>query len=146
MPVDRPGPGGRTGRRRVPLSSPVISPLWSRVDLAYFERMCAARAVDCVQVDVTRCGGISELLRIAAVAEAHGLEVSGHCAPGLHVAPLAAVPNLRHLEWFHDHVRIESTLFDGLPDPSGGQVTPSDDAAGHGLSWIPAAASSYRVA
>jgi L-alanine-DL-glutamate epimerase-like enolase superfamily enzyme len=115
-------------------------------DLAYFERMCAARAVDCVQVDVTRCGGISELLRIAAVAEAHGLEVSGHCAPGLHVAPLAAVPNLRHLEWFHDHVRIESTLFDGLPDPSGGQVTPSEDAAGHGLSWIPAAASSYRVA
>lgn len=60
--------------------------------LVYFQRMCAAGAVDCVQVDVTRCGGITELLRIAAVAAAHGLEISGHCAPGLHLAPLLAVP------------------------------------------------------
>jgi L-alanine-DL-glutamate epimerase-like enolase superfamily enzyme len=114
-------------------------------DLVYFERMCAAGAVDCVQVDVTRCGGITELLRIAAVAEAHGLQVSGHCAPGLHMAPLAAVPNLRHLEWFHDHVRIESMLFEGLPAPSGGIAMPSLDP-GHGLTWLPLAATTYRVA
>jgi L-alanine-DL-glutamate epimerase-like enolase superfamily enzyme len=114
-------------------------------DLVYFERMCAAGAVDCVQVDVTRCGGITELLRIVAVAEAHGLDVSGHCAPGLHLAPLAAVPNLRHLEWFHDHVRIESMLFDGLPSPAGGAaLVPT--TAGHGLTWLPATAATYRVA
>ncbi len=89
-------------------------------DLAYFERMCAAGAVDCLQVDVTRCGGVTELLRVAAVAAAHGLEVSGHCAPHAHVAALTAVPNLRHLEWFHDHVRIERMLFDGCLDPGGG--------------------------
>jgi L-alanine-DL-glutamate epimerase-like enolase superfamily enzyme len=113
-------------------------------DLVYFERMCAAGAVDCVQVDVSRCGGITELLRIAAVAEAHGLEVSGHCAPGLHLAPLAAVPNLRHLEWFHDHVRIESMLFEGLPTPTGGTAAPSL-APGNGMTWLPAAASPYRT-
>ncbi|NUR95696.1 MAG: mandelate racemase [Kribbellaceae bacterium] len=112
-------------------------------DLVYFERMCGS--VDCLQSDVTRCGGITELLRIAAVAEAHGLQLSGHCAPGLHVAALAAVPNLRHLEWFHDHTRIESMLFDGLPAPVDGAVTPPD-APGHGMTWRPSAAAAYRVA
>lgn len=37
----------------------------------------------------------------------------------------AAVPNLRHLEWFHDHVRIERILFDGTLTPDGGALTPA---------------------
>ena len=73
-------------------------------DLAYFARMVAAQAVDCLQVDVTRCGGITEFLRASAVAAASGLQVSAHCAPNLHAHVCAAVPNLRHLEYFHDHV------------------------------------------
>ena len=115
-------------------------------DLVYFERMASAGAVDCLQVDVTRCGGITELLRVAAVAAAHGLDVSGHCAPHQHVGALAAVPNLRHLEWFHDHVRIEQMLFDGVVDPTGGVLAPRDDVAGNGLTWRSDAAMEYRVA
>ena len=102
-------------------------------DLAYFERMCAAGSVDCLQADVSRCGGITEWLRVAAVAAAHGLQISGHGAPHLHAHVAAATPNLRHLEWFHDHVRIESMFFDGVLDPMGGSITPSPDAPGHGL-------------
>lgn len=113
-------------------------------DLAYFQRMCASGAVDCLQVDVTRCGGLTELRRVAAVAAAHGLEISGHCAPHLHVAALAAVENTRHLEWFHDHVRIETMLFDGTLDPSGGSVSPRGEP-GHGLTWRAEAAEVYRV-
>ncbi|MFD7160477.1 enolase C-terminal domain-like protein [Kribbella sp. NPDC059898] len=113
-------------------------------DLVYFERMCRAGAVDCLQVDVTRCGGVTELLRIAAVAAARGLDVSGHCAPHLHIAALAAVPNLRHLEWFHDHVRIEQMLFDGTADPQDGTVAPSNEP-GHGLAWRQDVAAPYRV-
>ena len=90
--------------------------------------MCAAGAVDCLQADVTRCGGITEWLRVAAVAAAHGLEISGHCAPHLHAHVAAATPNLRHLEWFHDHVRIEHLLFDGALDPGGGTVRPDRSA------------------
>jgi L-alanine-DL-glutamate epimerase-like enolase superfamily enzyme len=45
-------------------------------DLAYFARMVAAQAVDCLQVDVTRCGGITESSRATAVAAASGLQVS----------------------------------------------------------------------
>ena len=109
-------------------------------------RICSTpSAVDCVQVDVTRCGGITELLRIAGLAGEHGLDVSGHCAPYQHAPALAAVPNLRHLEWFHDHVRIETLLFDGALVPERGGLVPSDDRSGHGLVWRPEAAEEFRV-
>ncbi|TWD53156.1 L-alanine-DL-glutamate epimerase-like enolase superfamily enzyme [Arthrobacter sp. AG367] len=112
--------------------------------LVYFRRMCSADAVDCLQADVSRCGGISEWLRVAAVAAAHGLEISGHCAPHLSAAVAAATPNFRHLEWFHDHVRIENMLFDGTLDPEGGWVWPSD-VPGNGLAFRAADARPYRV-
>ena len=115
-------------------------------DLYYFRRLCQAAAVDCLQVDASRCGGITEWLRAAAVAAAFGLDVSGHCAPHLHAAVAAATPNLRHLEWFHDHVRIESMFFDGTLDPNGGDLVPRDDAPGHGLSLRDSDAAPYRVA
>ncbi|MGW0176355.1 enolase C-terminal domain-like protein [Rhodococcus sp. NPDC003322] len=99
----------------------------------YFQRMCDAEAVDCLQVDASRCGGITEWTRVAAIAAAHGLEVSAHCAPHLHAHVAAATPNIRHLEWFHDHVRIESMFFDGVLDPTGGSVTPDPSAPGTGL-------------
>ena len=114
-------------------------------DLAYLARMARSGAVDCLQVDVTRCGGITELLRVASAAAGCGLEVSGHCAPHQHVAALAAVPNLRHLEWFHDHVRIETMLFDGALTPERGGLVPSDDRPGHGLTWRPEVAEEFRV-
>lgn len=114
-------------------------------DLAYFARMCAAGAVDCLQADASRCGGVTEWLRVAAVAAAHGLQISAHCAPHLHAAVAAATPNLRHLEWFHDHVRIEQKFFDGALDPSGGVLRPNPHAPGHGLTLRSAAAQVYRV-
>jgi L-alanine-DL-glutamate epimerase-like enolase superfamily enzyme len=114
-------------------------------DLYYFRRMCAAGAVDCLQADVSRCGGITEWLRVAAVAASYGLQISGHCAPHLHAHAAAAVPNLRHLEWFHDHVRIESLFFDGTLDPSGGVIRPDPAAPGLGLAFKAADAGPYRV-
>ncbi len=93
-------------------------------DLAYFERMCAAEAVDVLQVDVSRCGGITEWRRAAAVAAAHGLQVSGHCAPALHAHVAPTVPNLRHVEYFADHVRVDRILFDGVLEPREGALWP----------------------
>ena len=102
-------------------------------DLHYFQRMCASQAVDCLQADLTRCAGVTEWLRAAAVAAAHGLQISAHCAPNLHAHPAASVPNLRHLEYFHDHVRIENDLFDGALDPTGGTLQPDQGRPGLGL-------------
>jgi L-alanine-DL-glutamate epimerase-like enolase superfamily enzyme len=115
-------------------------------DVPYVRKMCQAGAVDCMQADATRIGGLTEWLRAAAVADSFGLHLSGHCAPHLHVAAAMAVPNLRHLEWFHDHVRIESMFFDGALDPSGGGVRPADDRPGLGLDLKESDAQAYRVA
>jgi L-alanine-DL-glutamate epimerase-like enolase superfamily enzyme len=94
--------------------------------VAYAHAMCRARAVDCLQVDVTRCAGITEWLRVAAIAAGFGLQVSGHCAPALHTAPALAAPNLRHVELFADHERLEPLLFDGVPTVSSGHLIPAD--------------------
>ncbi len=112
-------------------------------DLDSARALCSAGAVDCLQLDVTRCGGITGWQRAAAVAEAHHLEVSGHCAPHLSLSACAAIPNLRHLEWFHDHVRLERMLFDGCVDLVDGRA-PLPDAPGHGLALSPRA-ERYRV-
>ncbi len=114
-------------------------------DLYYFRRMCVAGAVDCLQADVSRCGGITEWLRAAAVAASYGLDISGHCGPHLHAHVAAATPNLRHLEWFHDHVRIESMFFDGALDPAGGVIRPDSAAPGNGLTLRRSDADHYRA-
>jgi L-alanine-DL-glutamate epimerase-like enolase superfamily enzyme len=102
-------------------------------DLPYFARMIDAGAVDCLQVDVTRCGGYTEWLRVAAVAAAANRDVSAHCAPNLSAHVAVATQNVRHLEWFADHDRIEGEFFTGALDPTGGTVTPDPTAPGHGL-------------
>jgi L-alanine-DL-glutamate epimerase-like enolase superfamily enzyme len=114
-------------------------------DLTYFRRMCEAQSVDCLQVDASRCGGVTEWLRAAAVAASYHLDVSAHCAPHLHAHVAAATPRLRHLEWFHDHVRIEQLFFDGALDPSGGTLRLTD-APGLGLELREQDAERYRVA
>ncbi|MFF1274806.1 enolase C-terminal domain-like protein [Streptomyces marokkonensis] len=113
-------------------------------DPPYFARVITAGAVDCLQVDATRCGGITGFLHAAALAEAHGLEVSTHHAPHAHAAVAATVPNLRHVEWFHDHVRVEDMFFDGALDPTGGTVGPVG-GPGHGLTLRTEDVAEYRV-
>jgi L-alanine-DL-glutamate epimerase-like enolase superfamily enzyme len=116
---------------------------WSLADSA---RLLDAGAVDCLQVDVTRCGGVTEFLRAAALAAGHNMEVSGHCAPNLHARVGAAVTNLRHVEYFHDHQRIERMLFDGALDPSGGVMTPCPGQPGLGLTFRDTDAAKFRHA
>ncbi|MFD7922614.1 enolase C-terminal domain-like protein [Streptomyces sp. NPDC059740] len=114
-------------------------------DLGYFQRMAASGAVDCLQADVTRCGGITVWLKAAAVAESLHLDVSAHCAPHVHAHACAAAPNLRHLEWFHDHVAIEELLFEGTLDPAGGSVVPgASGLPGLGLRFREEVAERYR--
>ena len=113
--------------------------------LDYFARMCDAGAVDCLQIDATRAGGYTEWQRCAALAAAHQLQVSAHCAPNLHAHIGVATPNLRHLEYFSDHVRIEQILFDGTLNPQGGELQPRRDRPGHGLQLIDERANEYRI-
>jgi L-alanine-DL-glutamate epimerase-like enolase superfamily enzyme len=109
-------------------------------------RLLEAGAVDVLQADVTRCGGVTGFLRIAALCEAHHVDLSGHCAPAIHLHAACAALRLRHLEWFHDHVRIEQMLFDGAPEADGGVIRPDLDRPGHGLTFKAADAEAYKIA
>ena len=102
-----------------------------------------AGAVDCLQIDVTRCGGITVWPEIARMARAAGLEVSGHCAPQLAVHIGAATVGLRHLEWFRDHERVDAILFGGTLPVVDGCLTPTD-AVGHGMT-LSDRAERYRI-
>jgi L-alanine-DL-glutamate epimerase-like enolase superfamily enzyme len=106
-------------------------------EYVYVERdalnLLEAHAVDCLQLDVTRCGGISGFLELAGAAHAHGLEVSAHCAPQLSAHAMCGIPNARHIEYFHDHVRADRELFAGVLEPAGGELRPDRSRPGHGL-------------
>lgn len=99
----------------------------------YFVPMVQSAAIDCVQADVTRCGGFTGWAQVAALAAANNMDISGHCAPNLSSHIAVSVPNVRHLEYFHDHHRIENMLFDGALSPIGGVLTPDTSRIGHGL-------------
>jgi L-alanine-DL-glutamate epimerase-like enolase superfamily enzyme len=102
-------------------------------------------AVDVLQADVTRCGGITGFLKIAGLAEARHLDISAHCAPSMHRHLACAIPRLRHIEWFHDHVRIDQMLFDGAPLLRSGTITPDLTRHGHGLGFKAQDAARYHT-
>jgi L-alanine-DL-glutamate epimerase-like enolase superfamily enzyme len=102
-------------------------------DTWYFRRMLEAGAVDVLQADATRCAGFTGFLQAASLCQAHHLPFSAHCAPTLHVHAGCAAAPLRHLEYFHDHVRIENMLFDGVPQPTNGKLYPDLTRPGIGL-------------
>lgn len=102
-------------------------------DIFYFQRMLAAGAVDVQQADITRCGGVTGFLQVASLCQAHNVPLSAHTAPALHTHVVCAVTPFRNLEYFHDHVRIERMLFDGLPQLINGELRPDLSRPGFGL-------------
>lgn len=110
-----------------------------------FRRWLTGPAVDVLQADASRCGGVTGFLQAAALCATHHLDLSGHCAPALHLHVACAVPRLRHLEWFHDHVRIEHMLFDGAPTPHHGTIAPDLNRPGFGLVFKERDAERFRV-
>jgi len=104
-----------------------------------------AHAVDVLQADASRCGGISGFLQADALCEAWHTPLSGHCAPALHLHVACAARRLLHLEWFHDHARIEAMLFDGAPRVREGAIAPDLSRPGCGLAFRHADAKPYEV-
>jgi L-alanine-DL-glutamate epimerase-like enolase superfamily enzyme len=102
-------------------------------DAGYFRRMLSAGAVDVLQADATRCGGITGFLQVAALCEAHHVPLSAHTAPSVHIHLGCAVTPLRHMEYFHDHVRIENMFFDGASSPVNGELSPDLSRPGMGI-------------
>jgi L-alanine-DL-glutamate epimerase-like enolase superfamily enzyme len=112
----------------------------------YFRAMLQAGAVDILQADATRCLGITGWLEAAALAHSFDIPFSAHCGPSIHAQAACAAPQISHIEYFHDHVRIEHLLFEGALDPIAGCLRPDTDRAGLGLGLKHATAAQYQVA
>jgi L-rhamnonate dehydratase len=125
--------GLRFVRDHVPPHLPVTAGeyLWSPQDAL---PLLSAGAVDVLQADATRCLGLTGFRAIGALAAAHGVPLSAHCSPAVHLHAACAVERVAPLEYFHDHVRIEAELFDGAPVPTAGELAVDRAGHGHGLS------------
>lgn len=131
-------------RRRTPAGMQIAAGEYG-YSADYFRRMLDAQAVDVLQADASRCGGISGFLQVAQLCDAAHIPLSAHCAPALHLHAAAAARSLVHQEWFHDHVRIESMLFDGAPHPRDGAIAPDLTRPGCGLEFKRTDAQRYAV-
>ena len=115
---------------------------WNLFD---FHRLLDAGAVDVLQADATRCLGITGFLEAATLAWSRNIPFSAHTAPALHLHPACAVHGMLHVEWLHDHVRMERLLFDGAPDPVAGKIRPDLSRPGLGLDLKLDDARSFQV-
>lgn len=125
-------PGLRLVRERGPAGMAVAAGEYG-YDLPYFERMLSAGAVDVLQADATRCGGVTGFLAVGPLCSARGVPLSAHTAPSLHAHLACAALPAVHVEHFHDHARIEAMLFDGALSPRGGMLRPDLARPGLGL-------------
>ncbi|HEY9724043.1 MAG TPA: enolase C-terminal domain-like protein, partial [Oscillatoriaceae cyanobacterium] len=114
-------------------------------DVVYFRRMAEAGAVDVLQADATRACGFTGFLQADAVCQAFMLPLSAHCAPSLHAHIGCASPQVRHLEYFHDHARIERMFFEGFLEPDAGTLRPDLSRPGMGLELKRADAAHYAL-
>ena len=63
-----------------------------------FTALIMAGGVDFVEPDLTTCGGITPYMKVARLAEAHGLPVTSHGAHDVHIHLLAGATNAAYLE------------------------------------------------
>lgn len=114
-------------------------------DPVYFRRMLEAQALDTLQADATRCKGITGFMKASVLCEAFDIPLSSHCAPALHAHTCCAARPACHLEYFYDHARIESQLFDGAPAVVDGMIEPYWDRPGFGLEFRQADAAPFAI-
>jgi L-alanine-DL-glutamate epimerase-like enolase superfamily enzyme len=136
--------GLRQVRERAPLGMDIAAGEYG-YNSFYFRGMLDAEAVTVLQADCTRCGGISGFLDAAALCWSHNLPLSSHCGPSIHLHVCCAVPRAIHMEFFHDHARIERMFFDGFREPVDGCMTPDLSRPGMGLELKREDASKFEI-
>ncbi len=109
--------------------------------VAEFTALISARGVDFPEPDLTTCGGITPWMKIAHLAEAHGLPVTSHGAHEVHVHLLAAVPNAAYLE-VHGF-GLEKYIAQPLQMKDGLAIAP--DRPGHGIDFDWKGLDRYRI-
>ena len=101
--------------------------------------------MDVLQADATRCAGITGFLEVSALCDTWMIPLSAHTAPALHLHPCCALSSVRHVEYFHDHIRVERSLFDGVLEPVNGILYPDRSRPGLGLEFKRSDARKYAA-
>jgi L-alanine-DL-glutamate epimerase-like enolase superfamily enzyme len=104
-----------------------------------------APCVDVLQADFTRCSGITGALAAEAICRSHELPFSAHCAPQVSAHVSCAMGQAIHLEYFHDHERIEAMLFDGALTLEDGALRPDPSRPGLGIELLREEAERFEV-
>lgn len=136
--------GLRLLRDRAPASMEIAAGEYGYT-LDYFRRMLEAGAVDVVQADATRCQGVSGFMAADALCQSFMIPLSAHTSPSIHAHLCSAALAARHVEYFHDHARIENMLFDGVVTPAGGALKPDLTRPGLGIELKASDAAKFRT-
>jgi mandelate racemase len=106
------------------------------VDTFEMARAIAARSFDFVMPDVQRIGGVTGWMRAAALAHAHGIEMSSHLFPEFSAHLLGVTPTCHWLEfvdWAAPVLREPLRVADGvvqIPDRPGAGIEWNEEAVG----------------
>jgi mandelate racemase len=139
----RPAAAGRDAVDVAAVARDVATPLQLGENFAGVHDMAgalAAGACDYVMPDLARIGGVTGWLRAAALAAAHGIEMSSHLFPEVSAHLLAATPTchwLEYVDW------ADAILAEPLALADGHAVVP--DRPGAGLAWNEEAVSRFRI-
>ena len=106
-----------------------------------FREICERRAVGFLQPDVCRCGGVTEFIKIAHLADAFNISLSSHLAHELSVSLVGATPRgymVEYMEFFSpDDFTQDFSVRDGHIDVP--------EAPGHGVEFTTDALERYKV-
>ena len=104
------------------------------------EEALLANACDYVMPDLERIGGVTGWMRAAAIAHAHGREMSSHLFPEVSAHLLAVTPTahwLEYVDWAAPVLAQPIAIADGFA-----QIP---DRPGNGIEWNAAAVERYRM-
>ncbi len=98
-----------------------------------FRDLIATQAIAILNPDARYMGGITEFMKVAAMAQAHGLDIAPHGDQQAHLHLLAAIPNARLLEFYPQKVNaMASGIYLHAPklNPDGTVDVPEVPGAG----------------
>lgn len=110
-----------------------------------FRDLVLAGGVGVLNADAEIMGGVTEFLKVAALAQAHHLPIAPHGRAAIHLPLVCAIPNGYMVEYYRPNVDpLAEALLPHQPTARDGALTPLD-APGNGLVLDEAAAAPYRV-
>ena len=110
-----------------------------------FRELIEGRCCDILQPDALIMGGVTEFMKVAAMAQAHDLQVAPHGNQEVHVHLVSAIPNGLTVEYYRGITDpMWGEMFEETLQVEDGFVSPPD-RPGIGINLNEAALAPYRV-